>query len=322
LLGLPYFLISTSVPHCFGWKSSSWLTGYRSSAAAVSWLQGWLLEVSALRVRGPIRRVLDRFRRSAGFGSTRKIADEYPCLAHIAQLPECLDLPHKPRAGNFYYTGPWLSSDTREKTDFPWDRLDGRPIAYVTMGTTRNAQPTILRMIAEACRDLDLQLVISLGNRFDPEEFNDLPGRPLVTAIAPQLELLKRATIAVTHGGPNTAFEALMAGKPMVAIPLAYDQPAIAARLKRLKVAEVLPVMRLSTGQIRNAVAKVLRDPQYREAAERVGVAMRSTQGSKYAADIIAVELAGYEAERQLTARPERPFDERVRPTSGAVTAS
>ena len=52
LLGLPYFLISTSIPHHFGWKSSSWLTGYRSSTTAASWLQGWFLEVSASRVRG------------------------------------------------------------------------------------------------------------------------------------------------------------------------------------------------------------------------------------------------------------------------------
>jgi zeaxanthin glucosyltransferase len=322
LLGLPYFLISTSVPHSFGWKGSSWLTGYRYSSSAVSWLQGWLLEVSALRVRGPIRRVLNRFRRGAGFGSTREIADDYPCLAHIAQLPEFLDLPQKQRVGNFYYTGPWLGSNAREKADFPWDRLDGRPIAYVTMGTTRNVQPKILRMIAEACHDLDVQLVISLGNRFDPEQFSDLPGRPLVMKFAPQLGLLKRAAIAITHGGPNTSFEALMEGKPMVAIPLAYDQPAIAARLKRLKVAEVLPVMRLSTWQIRRAVAKVLRDPQYREAAERVGSAMRSAQGLKHAADIIEVELAGYVAERQCTMRPKRLLDERARPASCVVTAS
>lgn len=252
----------------------------------------------------------------------RKIAGEYPCLAHITQLPECLDLPRRPPTGNFYYTGPWLSNDARMKVDFPWERLDGRPIAYVTMGTTRNSQSAILRMIADACRDLDAQLVISLGNRFDPDQFTDLPGRPIVTRFAPQLELLKRAAIAITHGGPNTAFEALMEGRPIVAIPLAYDQPAIAKRLKRLGVAEVLPVMRLSTDRIRRAVTKVLGDPHYREAAERVQSEMRATRGAKRAADIIAVELSGYAAQRQFAVLARRSFDKQEQVASGVVNAS
>ncbi len=322
LLGLPYFILSTSVPHQFGWKSSSWLTGYRFSATAVSWLQGWFLEVSAFCVRGPIRRALDRFRRSAGLGPTGRIVQEYPCLAHISQLPECLDLPRARHTGNFYYTGPWLSSDARKKVDFQWDRLDGRPIVYATMGTTRNAQLEILRMIAEACHDLDVQLIISLGNRFDLEELGDLPGRPVVAKFAPQLELLKRASLAITHGGSNTSLEALMEGTPMVAIPLAYDQPAMAARLKRLKVAEVLPVMRLSTARIRRAVASVLNDPKYREAAKRIQSTMQSTQGSKRAADIIAVELSGHVAQHQMTMRAKWTADEQERVESDVVTAS
>ena len=321
LLGLPYFLISTSVPHHLGWKSSSWLTGYRYSATAASWLQGLLLEVSVLRVRGPIRTLLDRFRRKAGLGPARLIGREYPCVAHLTQLPECLGLERRSTAGNLCSTGPWLDGKARPDAEFPWNKLDGRPIAYVTMGTTRNAQPAILRMIAEACRDLDLQLVISLGNRFDPEHFADLPGRPLVVKFAPQLELLKIASIAITHGGPNTAFETLMEGKPTVAIPLAYDQPAIAWRLKRLKAAEVLPVMRLSAVRIRRAVIKVLSDPKYREAAERIQASMQSTQGAKRAADLIEVGLSGYSAEQQISIPPKRFIDHK-QPQDAAAAAS
>jgi zeaxanthin glucosyltransferase len=299
LLSLPYFLISTSVPHHFGWKSSSWLTGYRYSPTVVSWLQGWFLEVSALRMRGPLRRILQRFRRRAGLAPVHRNTEKPLCLAHITQLAECLDLPRKPPSGNFYYTAPWLRIDAQKEIDFPWDRLDGRPLVYATMGTTRSVQSTILEMIAEACSGLDVQLVISLGNRFDPEQFDELPGRPLVVTFAPQLEILKRADLAIVHGGANTAFEALMEGKPMVAIPQAFDQPAVAARLKRLKVAEVLPVMRLSVERIRRAVAKVLNDPQCREAAGHVQLALRSTQGAKRAADIIAAELSGHAAQQR-----------------------
>jgi MGT family glycosyltransferase len=298
-LRLPYFLISTSVPHHFGWKTSSWFTGYRYSATSLSWLQGVLLELSVLRMRGPVRRALDAHRRRLGLGTVHAIPAEFPCLAHITQLPQCVDLPRRLAQKNFHYTGIFASRDGRPQTEFPWDRLDGRPIIYASLGTTRNVQPAVFKMIAEACRELDAQLVISLGNRFEPEMFSNLPGRPVVVRFAPQLELLKVAQVAITHSGPNSAFEALAEGKPMVVIPFAYDQPAIAARLKRLHVAEMLPIMRLSAKRIREAVAKVLGNVSYRVAAEAVQSNLRSICGRERAADIVERGLDEYAANMQ-----------------------
>lgn len=321
LLGLPYFIVSTSIPHHFGWGSSSWLTGRRYSATVVSWLQGWFLEVSVLRVCGPIRRALDLCRQKLGLGPVRKVAKEYSCLAHIAQLPQFLDLPTTTPETGFYYTGPWLNAKVGAAVDFPWHRLDGRPIAYVTMGTTRSAQLTVLQMIADACCNLNLQLVISLGNRFDPAQMGDLPGRPLVAKFAPQIELLKRAAIVIAHGGSNTVFEALMEGIPMVLIPVAYDQPAIAARLERLKIAEVLPIMRLSKTRIRRAITKVLSEPQYRGAAKQAQLAVRSTPGPRCAADIIAAKLSGYTAQNPLAKLTAGPTASRYSARSGIAAS-
>jgi MGT family glycosyltransferase len=300
MLRIPYFLISTSVPHHFGWKPSSWFTGNRYSATSLSWLQSVYLELSVLRVRGPVRRALEEHRRRHELGPVRAIPKDFPCLAHITQLPRCIDLPRRSLPRNFHYAGPFKSKLGRPFTEFHWDRLDGRPIVYASLGTTRNAQSAIYRMIAEACSELDVQLVISLGNRFAPEMFDDLPGRPVITKFAPQLELLMVARLAITHGGPNTAFEALAEGKPMVVIPFAYDQPAIAARLKRLHVAEVLPVMRLSALRVRAAVTKVLNDASYRNAAQKVQAVLRSTEGAELAADIIERRLDEYAAGLQL----------------------
>ena len=63
-----------------------------------------------------------------------------------------------------------------------------------------------------------------------------LPGNPLVVGYAPQLELLSRATLTITHAGLNTALESLSAGVPMVAIPVGNDQPGVSARLKAARV--------------------------------------------------------------------------------------
>ena len=304
MLQLPYFVISTSVPHNFGWDAFPWFSGYRYSSSSFSRVQKAFLEISALRLHGPIRRALDEYRRSAGLGPVREIQKVFPWLAQITQLPECLDLPRRTLPENFYYTGPFVKIAARPSVEFPWDRLDGRPILYASLGTTRNVQPAIYRMIAEGCQDLGLQLVISLGDRFAPEQFADLPGQPLVRRFAPQLQLLRIAKIVITHGGPNTVFEALLEGKPMVAIPLAHDQPAVAARLARLKVAEVLPVMRLSAKRIRTAVIKLLNDPRYRHAAMEMQVTLQSLHGLECAVEVIEAALARYACQSSET-KPE-----------------
>jgi len=310
LLGLPYFLIATTVPHHFGWigrsrsgrpwSGSSWFSGHRSSTSWISWLESGYLELSALRTRGPIRRALDADRRKLGLGPVRTIPKDFPCLAHITQLPQCLDFEHVAQSAGIYYSGPWISTTARAQVEFPWDRIDGRPLIYATLGTTRNVQPSVFRMIAQACADLNLQLVIALGNRMDPELLAGLPGEPLVVRFAPQLELIKLARVVVSHSGPNTSFEALMEGKPMIVIPLAYDQPAIAARLEHFGIAEVLTFKRLSAYKLRAALTKVLKDSTYGQAAQKMRDKLRTVDGARRAADIISVEMEGYAARRQL----------------------
>ena len=252
-------------------------------------MQYW--KVSAVQVHGPILCGLDESRRHLGLGPLEEVGKSFPPLAQITQMPQCLDLPRNKLPGNFYYTGPFANGAARPGVEFPWDRLDGRPIIYASLGTTRNVKPAVFYMIADACKDLDLQLVISLGGRFDLKELTDLPGNPLVTRYAPQLELLKLAKIVITHGGPNTVFESLMEGKPMIAIPLAHDQPAVAIRLARLKLAEVLPVMRLSAKRIRKAVLLLLSDPSYRDAAAELRGKLKSLRGLDRAVELIESSL-------------------------------
>lgn len=306
ILHLPYFIISTSVPHNFGWGGFPWFAGYKYSTSWFSVVETMILEISALRMRGPIRRALDEYRRQVGLGPVRQTGRLFRELAHITQLPKCLDLPRTRFPDDFHYTGPFANGAARPHVDFPWDRLDDRPIIYASLGTTRNAQPFVLRLIAEACQDLGVQLVISLGGRFDPEIFADLPGKPVVTKYAPQLELLRVATVVITHAGPNTVFEALMQGKPMVAIPIAHDQPAVAARLARLGLAEVLPVMRLSAKHIRAAVTKVLYDPGYRKAAQNMQAKLQSLRGLDRAGEVIEEALEKHAASSRRGVRGDR----------------
>jgi zeaxanthin glucosyltransferase len=284
MLRLPYFVVSTSVPHSFGWTAPRRISPRHTLFGRV---QNALLHVSILRMRGPVRRRLDRTRRQAGLGPIRGIEKVFPALAHITQLPECVDFPRSALPRNFYYAGPFVDGTARRRVEFPWHRLDGRSVVYASLGTTRKSEPAIFRLIAEACDGLGLQLVISLGGRLAPEMFASLPGSPLVVRDAPQLELIKLADAVITHGGLNTALETLMEGKPMIVIPKYFDQPAVAARLERLGVAEALAADRLSAKQIRVALAKVLTDPSYRESAEEVQAKIIAARGLERAADVI-----------------------------------
>jgi zeaxanthin glucosyltransferase len=290
MLYLPYFIISTSVPHSFGWSGHPWCV--ERPASRLFRLQRAWLEISALRMRGPIRRALDSYRQREGLGSVRKMRSVFPELAQITQLPQCLDLPRAALPRNFHYTGPFVNRAARPKVEFPWNSLDGRPIIYASLGTTRNVRPAVFRLVAEVCQKFDLQLVISLGNRFCSTMFADLPGEPVVVRYAPQLELLQMARIVITHGGSNTVFEALLEGKPMLVIPIAHDQPAVAARLARLKIAEVIPVEAISATRLHSSMVKLLSSASYDDAAKEAQARIRSMSGLERAVEIIEEALS------------------------------
>jgi UDP-glucoronosyl and UDP-glucosyl transferase len=84
------------------------------------------------------------------------------------------------------------------------------------------------------CRDqLAIYHDIRLPGRYvlRPEQIGPVPSNAIVVNNAPQLELLKKASMCITHAGFNTLLEALTQGVPQIAIPVTNDQPGVAARI-------------------------------------------------------------------------------------------
>ena len=104
---------------------------------------------------------------------------------------------------------------------------------------------------------------------------------------APQLELIRRAALTISHGGLNTALESLEQGVPMVVLPVAYDQPGVGARVEWTGVGRSIPVGRLTVDCLRDAVRIVLGDPAYRERASRMQSSIEAADGLNRAADVI-----------------------------------
>jgi zeaxanthin glucosyltransferase len=186
-----------------------------------------------------------------------------------------------------HYAGPFVDAQQRPPVEFPWERLDGRPLIYASLGTIQNGSETIFRTIAEACAGLNAQLVISLGGGLEPERLGTLAGDPIVVRYAPQLELVKRAALVITHAGLNTVLESLAEGVPLVALPLGNDQPGVAARVKARGAGVVIPQQKLTVKKLRNAAQLVLEDGRYRDAAQWLKNAFRKVDGLNRAADVI-----------------------------------
>lgn len=174
-----------------------------------------------------------------------------------------------------------------EAVAFPYEKLTGQPLIYASMGTVQNRLQYIFHDIAQACEELDVQLVMSLGGSLEPEALPKLPGEPLIVKYAPQLDLLQKVTLMITHAGMNTTLECLSHGVPMVAIPVANDQPGIAARIAWAGAGEVVPLKKLSVSKLRESIQRVLTQESYKQNALRLQQAIRQGGGVSRAADII-----------------------------------
>jgi MGT family glycosyltransferase len=160
------------------------------------------------------------------------------------------------------------------------------------LGTVQNRLGRVFGAIAAACQDLDVQLIIALGGGMSPEALGVLPGDPLVVGYAPQLDLLRRASLTITHAGLNTTLESLSNGVPMVAIPIANDQPGVAARIAWTGTGEVVPLKGISASKLQVAINTVLGNPSYRDNALRLQASIRQAGGVKQAADIVERAIA------------------------------
>jgi zeaxanthin glucosyltransferase len=209
-------------------------------------------------------------------------------LAWITQTPGAFDFESSHWPPQFHHTGPFHDGAGRIEVDFPWQRLTGERLIYASMGTLQNGLENVFRAIAEAVTPHeDVQLVLSIGNHLDPEQIGPLPSNTILVKRAPQLELLKRASVCITHAGLNTALEALAQGVPLIAIPVTADQPGVAARIAEKKTGLVVPLKELTGPRLSLLLDQVLNDSTYQDNARYFQKAIAETNGLSQAADLL-----------------------------------
>jgi MGT family glycosyltransferase len=239
----------------------------------------------------PTLHALNRYRDAWGLPRFRSMDDSYSPLAQISQLFTEMDFPRSTMPDCFHNVGSLAADRQYGSEGFPWEKLDGRPLIYASLGTIADPRNRpIYPKIAAACQGLAAQLVLARGKWNDSvtgrEASHDLPGNPLTVDFAPQLALLDRAAVLVTHAGSNTVLEAISRGVPMVALPRSSDQPGTAARLARAGAGLCLSFRHSTPQQLRSAIERVLSDAGFRRRAGQLQVAMRAAGGAPRAADI------------------------------------
>ncbi|MDJ0633676.1 MAG: glycosyltransferase [Xenococcaceae cyanobacterium MO_188.B29] len=244
------------------------------------------------RIGKSLRKVINDYRQQWNLSPYHDPNGNYSQLAQLSQQPAEFEFPRKELPSVFHFTGPYNNPASREPTPFPYEKLTGQPLIYASMGTLQNRLLWIFHMIAEACVGLDVQLVIALGGGEAPESLPELPGNTIVVGYAPQLELLQKAILTITHAGMNTTLESLSNGVPMVAIPITNDQPGVAARIAWTGTGKVVPLGKVSVEKLREAIKQVLTEDSYKKNALRLQEAIRRAGGVSRAADIIEQVVA------------------------------
>ena len=148
----------------------------------------------------------------------------------LTLAPEGLDFDRDQT--DLFYAGPCvdLSRDETARASIDGYRLE-QPIAYCAFGTQTHRYDKVadcITLLIEAARLLPrVKFVVS----WEGDEFPNLPTNVLMLKNAPQLALLRRAAVMVTHGGLNSVKEALCLGVPLIVLPFDQDQPGNAARV-------------------------------------------------------------------------------------------
>ncbi len=210
-------------------------------------------------------------------------------LATIAQTTAAFDFPRSQASQRLHMVGPLRSEKAREELPYAVD-LD-KPLIFMSLGTLQGHRYRLFRAAAAACRQLDVQLLVAHCGGLNEHQAKKL-GATWVTDFAPQRAVLERADLCITHGGLNTVMDALEFGTPLLALPIAFDQPGVSARIVHHRVGLRLSPHVLTVARLKTAIATLLHDPGYADRAKGAGRSIAAAGGLAKAIDIIETAIS------------------------------
>ncbi len=199
------------------------------------------------------------------------------------------DFAPDPLPAPFRYAGPqarvpaWAAA-----WKSPWPDSDGRPLVLVSFSTLYQAQEPVLRRVIAALESLPLRGVVTLGPQLDPRDFPTAAENVRVLQSASHDALMPHLAAVVTHAGHGSAIRPVLAGVPLLCMPMGRDQPDNAARIAARGAGLRLDP---SAGPeaIGAALMRLVREPAFREAASAWSARIR--EETETAGDVAADSL-------------------------------
>jgi MGT family glycosyltransferase len=157
-------------------------------------------------------------------------------------------------------------------------------LIYLSLGSLGSADVDLMRRLVDVLSRTRHRYIVSKGPRAD--EFG-LPDSMWGEARVPQTSIIPEVDVVITHGGNNTVTEALHFGKPMVVLPLFWDQYDNAQRMHELGYGVRLATYDRSDDELIAAVDELAADETLRSDLDALGERIRDTRGTVRAADLI-----------------------------------
>ena len=204
---------------------------------------------------------------------------------NLSIYPEIADYPRSVPPAPTWHA---LPSSVRT-TDEPWEvpdelRSGSGALVYLSLGSLGSADVELMRRLVGVLADTPHRYVVSKGPRAD--EF-DLPDNMWGESRLPQTSIVPKCDLVITHGGNNTTTEAFHFGKPMVMLPLFWDQYDNAQRVDELGFGIRLATYDFEDDDLRGAVDRLVADDDLRTRMAREGERIRAQDGTTMAADLI-----------------------------------
>jgi MGT family glycosyltransferase len=202
---------------------------------------------------------------------------------------------------NVCYVGPQLDDDPSMAPNGQPAGPPTRPLVLVGLSSTVMRQEGLLQRAADALGHAQVRGLVTTGPAVDAAVIS-APPNVTVTRWVRHADVLPHCSAVITHGGHGTVMKALIAGVPLVLVPLGRDQPDNAARVVHAGAGIRLP-RNASTSALRAAVDRVITDPRYRAAARRMASQLAAERDDHRVIDELEKVAAGL----PTTGTPTRP---------------
>jgi UDP:flavonoid glycosyltransferase YjiC (YdhE family) len=189
-------------------------------------------------------------------------------LPELVLCPKGFDFPHSDKPGRHYIEAS-IDLD-RNEGSFDWGAIDEKlPLVYCALGTINWFSVDRYLAFYQSVIDVarlrpDLQWILVIGKAI-PRHLNEVPPNVVIVNFVPQLQMLKRARIMITHGGTGTIKECIYYGVPMVVYPLGWDQYGNAARVVFHGMGVRGDFLNVAAEKMKTLIERVDGDPRYRQ---------------------------------------------------------